>query len=159
MLHIRQATLHPKKSPIIVVNFRPSLSVNIPPKKEKSTWTTMAIDRISPIWTSVTPCEYMYSVANGVIRLYGMPHRGSISINVLGFPLLCFSNWSKGWFNSDFFFFSVFTVCSILLLVLYIIWNYCISVGRILLHYMLWEIYIQYLSLSVYPRSSFLIQF
>lgn len=70
----------------------------------------MAIDRISPIWTSVTPCEYMYRVANGVIKLKGIPHRGSISINVLGFPLLFFSNWSKGWFSNDLVFCSVFTV-------------------------------------------------
>ena len=144
MLHIRQATLHPKKSPIIVVNFRPSLSVKIPPKKEKITWTTMAIDRISPIWTSVTPCEYMYRVANGVIKLKGIPHRGSISINVLGFPLLFFSNWSKGWFSNDFVFCSVFTVAlhSAAVFLVYIIRNYVASVEPdTYLLYVLWNIY------------------
>ena len=104
----------------------------------------MAIDRISPIWTSVTPCEYMYRVANGVIKLKGIPHRGSISINVLGFPLLFFSNWSKGWFSNDFVFCSVFTVAlhSAAVFLVYIIRNYVASVEPdTYLLYVLWNIY------------------
>ena len=56
---IRQATAQPKKSPIMVVYFRPILSVRIPPKKEQSTCTTMAMEVIRPICTSVIPCVYM----------------------------------------------------------------------------------------------------
>ena len=116
MLHIRQATVQPKKSPIMVVNFRPILSVMMPPKKEKNTWTNMEIDKISPICTSVIPCEYIYSVAKGAIRLYGIPHSGSINIRVLGFPLLCFNNSISGCFPKDFVLCAVFTGFSILCL-------------------------------------------
>lgn len=59
MAQIRQASVQPKKSPIMVVNFRPSLSVRIPPKKEKNTWTTIVMERIKPICTSVMPWVYM----------------------------------------------------------------------------------------------------
>ena len=67
--HTRQASDQPKKSPIMVVNFRPSLSARIPAKKEKNTWMTMVMERMRPICTSVTPCVYMYSVAKGEMRL------------------------------------------------------------------------------------------
>ena len=55
----RQAIDQPKKSPSMVVNFRPSLSARIPPKKEKKTCTTIVTERIAPICTSVTPCVYI----------------------------------------------------------------------------------------------------
>ena len=67
--HTRQASAQPKKSPIMVVNFRPSLSARMPAKNEKNTCTTMVTERMRPICTSVIPCAYMYSVANGEMRL------------------------------------------------------------------------------------------
>ena len=67
--HTRQATAQPKKSPSMVVNFRPSLSARMPPKKEKNTWTNMVMERMRPICTSVTPWVYMYRVAKGAIKL------------------------------------------------------------------------------------------
>ena len=67
--HTRQARAQPKKSPIMVVNFRPSLSARMPAKKEKNTWMTMVMDRMVPICTSVTPWVYIYRVAKGAMRL------------------------------------------------------------------------------------------
>ena len=57
--HTRQAMAQPKKSPSMVVNLRPSLSVRMPPQKAMTICTAMVTERISPICTSVTPKVYM----------------------------------------------------------------------------------------------------
>ena len=47
---------------------------------------------------SLLPMEYMYRVANGVIKLKGIPIGAPSVLMFLDFLYLFFSNWSKGWF-------------------------------------------------------------
>ena len=67
--HTRQATAQPKKSPSMVVNFRPSLSARMPPKKDEKHLDKHGDGEDEANLHVGDALVYMYRVAKGAIKL------------------------------------------------------------------------------------------